>query len=252
MSSPPEGWPGGLGAGGSLCLGPSLCPPWANNAGVIGDAQVMGGAAPILLRFVVACRPPAWSVRSSCALVRVRAPVSTPAGAGGGGRGGVRRADPAAPPGRRGPFWGRGDVPSASGGMEGRRPRGPQAGGGEWGGEDRGGRAAVPQPPPLGGWPVAPRPCPPSSLAHPPWVYTFGWGCRAAVGARRGLVGRRWVSVAGGEGGEGGLFAAVCSPAFPGRPPMRAASSAHSWVPRFLCGPRRRRRAAGRHRAMRG
>ena len=29
--------------------------------------QVMGGAAPILLRFVVACRPRAWPVRRSCA-----------------------------------------------------------------------------------------------------------------------------------------------------------------------------------------
>ena len=33
------------------------------------------------------------------------------------------------PPGRRGPFGGRGDVPSALGGVEGRRPRGPRAGG---------------------------------------------------------------------------------------------------------------------------
>ena len=131
MSRPPEWWPGGRGAGGSLRLGLSLCLPWAgNNAGVIGDAQVMGGAAPILLRFVVACRPRVWSVRCSCALVRVRPPVAIPAGAGGGGRGGAGRAGSAAsPPGRRGPFGGRGDFPLDPEGVGGRRPLGPQAGG---------------------------------------------------------------------------------------------------------------------------
>ena len=54
---PPAGQPGGGGErrppnrapGGSNRPGPSLCPPWAGNiAGVIGDALVMGGAAPIL------------------------------------------------------------------------------------------------------------------------------------------------------------------------------------------------------------
>ena len=55
-----------------------------------------------------------------------------------------------------------------------------------------------PPPPP---WQAArgPRPCLPSSLAHPPWVYT---GRRAVVGAGRGPVGRRWVSAGGGGGGK--------------------------------------------------
>ena len=108
------------------------CLAWAgNNAGVTGDAQVIGGAAPILLRFVVACRHWAWSVRHSRALVWVRSPVATPAGVGSVGRGGARRVDPAAsPPRRRSPFWGRGGIPSASGVVEGWRPRGPQVGGG--------------------------------------------------------------------------------------------------------------------------
>ena len=71
-----------------------------------------GGAAPILLRFVVERRPQAWPVRWSCALVRVRPPA--------------RRLCP--PPGRHGPFWGRGDAPSAAGG--GGRGSAPRGGGG--------------------------------------------------------------------------------------------------------------------------
>ena len=150
----------------------------------------MGGAAAILFRLVVACRPWAWLVRRSGALVRSRPPVATPAGAGGGGRGGARRADPAAsPPERRGPFWGRGDAPSAPGGAEGRRPRGrrPGGSGGERGG--RVGRAAAPRPPApwIGPWPPS---LSPFVSGAPPW------GIHA--GAGRGLVGRQWVSVAGG------------------------------------------------------
>ena len=44
---------GGQWGGGSLCLGPSLCLPWAGNkAGVTGVVLVMEGVAPIPLRFV--------------------------------------------------------------------------------------------------------------------------------------------------------------------------------------------------------
>ena len=207
MSCLPGGVAWGPGARGSFRLGPSLCPPWAANiAGVIGDAQVMGGAAPILLRVVVACCPRAWPVRRACALVRVRPPVATPAGAGSGGRGGARGAGARGvlvqllpPPGRHVPFWGRGDAPSASGVVGGRRPRVPQAWGGV-GGRGEGGAAPLfPTPLP---WGVAggPRPCPPSAPAHPPWAYTFSRGYGAVVGTGRGPVGRRWVSVGGGVG----------------------------------------------------
>ena len=113
--------PGGVagepsGAGGSSAsVRPSAFPGWA--AKRVGDAQVMEGVAPILPRLVFVCRPRAWSVRRPCALARVCPPVAAPAGAGGGGRGDARRAGSIAPPpGRCGPFGGREDVLSASGG----------------------------------------------------------------------------------------------------------------------------------------
>ena len=73
--------------------------------------------------------------------------------------------------------------------------------GGVGGGEERGRRRGSPPPCSVG---VArgPRPSPPSSLENPPWVYTFSLGCWAAPDPGRGLVGRRWVSLAvGGWGG---------------------------------------------------
>ena len=224
-------------SGGSNRPRPSLCPPWAGNvAGVIGDALVMGGAAPILLRFVVACRPRAWPVRRSGALVRARLPVAIPAGAGSGGRGGARPADPAgSPPGRHGPFCRRGDLPSAPGGAKGRRSRGPQALGGERGGEGGGGGAVPLLPATLPcGVARGPRPCHPLSPARPLGVHTCSRGCRAAVGTGRGPVGRRWVSVAGWGGGRG-LPAPVSSPASPRLAPQWAALCAHSWAPPFCC-----------------
>ena len=76
-----------------------------------------GGAPPILLRLVVVGRPRAWPARWSCALVRVRSPAASPAGAGSGGRGGARRAGRAASPFRASrSFLGEGDAPSAAGG----------------------------------------------------------------------------------------------------------------------------------------
>ena len=71
--------------------------------------------------------------------------------AGGAGARGVR-VQLRPPPGVVVPTWGRGDTPSAPGGVEGRRPRGPQAGGGVGGERGGGGRAAVPCPPVPGGW----------------------------------------------------------------------------------------------------
>ena len=64
------------------------------------------------------------------------------------------------------------------------------------GGGERGGGAAPLFPsPPSWGAARGPRPCPPSSPAQPPWVYTSR---RALVGAGRGPIGRRWVSAGGG------------------------------------------------------
>ena len=179
---------------GSNRAGLSLCPPWSGKiAGVFGDAQVMGGAPPILLWFVVACCPWAWPVHCSGALVRVRPPVVTPAGASGGGRGGAQRADPAATaPGRHGSFGGRGDVPSAPGGAEGRRPRGPQAGGGAGGRGEGGPCRCLPPPCPVG-WPVAPVPVT-LRLRRTPLGYT-----RAVRVARRSWAPVAARSAAGGS-----------------------------------------------------
>ena len=248
MSCPPGGLAGKR-------RGRGFAPPWPVPLPSLGGLQCgrhwrrsgHGGQGPrILVRFVVACRPWAWSVRRSCALVRVRPPVATPAGAGGGGRGDARRAGPAtSPPGRRGPFWGRGDVPLGSGGLEGRRPRGPQVGGGI-GGERGGGGGALLFPTSLswGGGPWPP------SLS--PWAPPLGINVQPGSPGSHG----RWVRpgrlpVGHCGGGGGGLFVAVCPPAFPGRASRRAASSVHSWVPPIRCGLGRQRRAAGWQRAMR-
>ena len=157
----------------------------------------MVGVASILLRFAVACRPRARPVRRSGALVRARPPVATPAEAGGGGRGGAQRADPAGyPPGRGGGTSARPGGGRRAGAPAARRP------GGEQGGIGGGGGTAPLLPAPLPcGVARGPRPCHPSSPACPPGVCTCSRGCRAAVGAERGLVGRWWVSVAGRGGG---------------------------------------------------
>ena len=195
----------------------------------------------------VRCRvPPTGMVRVPSLCAGAGSPACCgPRGSRRWGRGGARCAGSAAsPPGRRGPYGGRGGVPSALGGVEGRRPRGLQARGGIGG--ERGGGARRGSPPPRpAGVACGPRPSPPSAPAHPPWVYAFSRGCWAAPGAGRGLVGRRWVSLPGGGGGgcqcalppgarpggsagwgRGGFFAAVSSPAPPGLAPRRVASSA--------------------------
>ena len=172
------GWRSAWGAwrgGGLLCLGPSLCLAWAGNkAGVIGNAQVMEGVAPILLRFVFACRPPAWS-----------------AGAGGGGCGGACRASSAAPPppGRRGPFGGGGRSLCLGGGRR-PAPLWPAGRRGESGGEGRGGRAVVPHLSALGGWPVAPGPVPLLLRRIPP-----GYTCSVGVAGHPWVPGAAWLAV---------------------------------------------------------
>ena len=79
---------GGQWGGGSLCLVPSLCLPWAGNkANVTGVILVMEGVAPIPLWFVLACRLWARPVWRPGALVRVRLFPAVPVGAGGWGGG---------------------------------------------------------------------------------------------------------------------------------------------------------------------
>ena len=157
----------------------------------------MEGIAPILLRFVVACSPRAWSVRCPCALVWVRPPVATPAGEGGGACGGARRGGPAAlPPGCPGSCWGRGGTPSAAGGGGGPAPPRP-AGRGGWGGRGRGERR---------------RPLPPCSGA----VGTpLGYTRSAGVAGQPWALGAPW-SASGGsvwQGGGGSLCRGLLPPA---------------------------------------
>ena len=124
---PPAVRPGrGLWGGGSLCLFPSLCLPWAGNkAGVTGVVLSMGGVGP---HTTPVCAHPA-SLGTICAASRcagvgplvLRGPhVSRRLGRGGGSHSG-------SPLGRGGP------IPPASGGG-GRGPRGWRAGGGAGGG----------------------------------------------------------------------------------------------------------------------
>ena len=124
---PPAVRPGrGLLGGGSLCLSPSLCLPWAGNkAGVTGVVLSMGGLAP----HTTPVRAHPASLGTICAASRCagvgplvpRGPnVSRRLGRGGGSHSG-------SPLGRGGP------IPPASGGG-GRGPRGRQAGGGAGGG----------------------------------------------------------------------------------------------------------------------
>ena len=121
-----------LAGGGGLCyLLPSLCPPWAGNiAGDTGDARAMGARPPycsgLLWCAAPGCGPCAGFVRWCVFACLPRPPRGQVVG--GVGACGVQvRLCP--PPGRHGPFSGREDAPSAAGGVEGRRPRGPQSGG---------------------------------------------------------------------------------------------------------------------------
>ena len=116
--------------------------------------------------------------------------------------------------------------PRPQGGWRAGAPVARRPGGGVGGREEGGPRRCSPPPCP-GGVARSSRPCPPSSPAHPPWVHTFSRGCRAALGAGRGLVGRGRVSVAGG-GGERPL----CRGLLPRLP--RAGTKAGLFVCAFL------------------
>ena len=179
----------------------------------------MGGAASILFWCAAVCRPQDWSARRSGALVWARLSAATPPGAGGWGCWGARCAGPPAPPPppRRGPFLGRGGVPSAPGGRR-VAPVALELGGGSGGG---GGRPTAPRPPALS-----------------------GVGLTSVVsGVPSPGILVPWVSVAGqgGGGGGGNPPALVRASVFPRRASEGAAPFAPSWAP-----PVRRRPAAGR------
>ena len=211
---------------------PSALPEWAR---VMGG--VTGGAAYILFWSAAVRRPQAWSARRSGALVWARPSAATPAGAGGWGRWGARCAGPAAlppPPPRRGPFWGRGGVPSP---RAGRRvaPAALKLGGGS-GGRGVGGAAPpAPAPRPVGRWPAI------RCLRRAPPGYTRAVGVagrpRASGAARSAANG----SVRRGGGGGVNPPALVRAPVFPRPASEGAAPFAPSWAQ-----PVRRLSAAGR------
>ena len=237
-----EGRPVDRSLGGPFRPETSLCPPRMGNiVGVTGDALVMGGSAPILFWCAAACRPRAWSGRRSGALVQARPSAATPAGAGGLGRWGARRAGPAAPPPPPASrsLLGEGGHPLGSGGPGRRLSCGSQARGGSGGG---GGGAAPPPPRP----PRLVR-CPPAILclrrAPPGYTRAVGvagrlWASGAARSAANGSVRR-------GRGeGRGGVVSSpwFAPPPSPGRPLKGLLRLRH---------PGRRRSAVGRYRVGR-
>ena len=150
------------------------------------------------------------------------------------------RIPPPPPPPRRGPFWGRGGLPSA---LRGRRvaPVALKVGGGSGGG--RGGGGGGPAPPPPATPPCRASACHLLSPACPSGVYSCRGGCRAAAGVGRGPIGRQWVSAAGGGGrGRGTPPPWFAPPSSPGRPPKG---------PLRVRRPGRRLSAVGRQRAGR-
>ena len=213
--------------------GPSLCPPWAGNiAGVIGDALVMGGAAPILLRFVVPCRPwagPGVVLACWCGLNRRSRPPWERALRGAGVR--HVRIQLRPPSGVTVPSgWRRASPrPGGGGGPALPRPAGSRGGKGEGGGEGGPCRFS-PAPCPVG-WPMAPVPVT-LRLRCAPLGYT-----RAV-----GVAGRPWAPVGQCSGGGG----EVSSP----RSAPQPSSGWHQSRPLSVRIPGCRRPVAGRQRVM--
>ena len=228
---------GGQWGGGSPCLGPSLCLPWAGNkAGVIGVALAMEGVAPIPLRFVLACCPRARSVWCPGVVARVRLSIVVPVGAGGWGVG--AGPAPASLPGAAVLPGGGGIIPSASGGGGGRRPHGLRAGGG---GGGTGGGVAPWLPTSLsGGGGLRPSAQSPFRCRRIPSRCTRAVGVvgqprapraachwRGGGGAAREPPPRRGGR---GAGGPGGRSASVRPSALPGRATLRASlATLRSW-----------------------
>ena len=223
--------------------------PWTAPPGASSDlkpppalperAMVMGGswgARPPYCSGAAPCAAPRLGPRTAparwCELARRPRPPRAQAAGGAGARG--VQVQPYPPPPRRGPFWGRGGVPSAPGG---RRVAAAalKLGGGSGGG--------------VGGPPHHPRPLVSSGVGVPsvvsgvpPLGYTRAVGVAGwprASGAARSAAN---VAVRrGGGGGEGNPPALVRAPVFP-RPASEGATPfAPSWAP-----PVRRRPAAGR------
>ena len=138
------------------------------------------------------------------------------------------------------------------------------------------GGPVVPHPPALGRWPVAPGPVPfllrqtppgyirsagvteSSGRRARPWSAVGGSAWRGGGGAVSAPYPRGLARRAPRDGGRGGLFAAVCSPAYPGRALRRVVLSApmpHTLPSPCRCGPRGAlecwHRAAGRQWALR-
>ena len=205
----------------------------------------------MLLRFVFACRPRAWSV---CRLVRCRGfarlsrPLREQAVGGFGARGVRAQLRPSLGAAAHSGGGGTSLLPRGgwrAGAPEACRPEGGVGGRGE-GGSRRGSRPPCP-----GGWPVAPGPVPTRRRRTPPGYICSAGGARqprapGAVGGSAwrggGLPVRRTplgpVRGAPRGGGRGGLFAAVCSPAFSGRAKSWVASSVHRppcCIPRSRC-----------------
>ena len=195
----------------------------------------MGGEAPILFWFIVACRPQVWSVHCSGAPVRARPPVATPAGAGGfGALGRGVRVQLRSPPGVAVPSGGGGTSPPPRGGRGPASPRLAGRGGSEGERGGKGGRAAAPRPSALLGGPRPPSLSPCVSGAPPSGIHVqFG-----LPGGRGRLAhpDRPPVGQCGGGGGGGrDLLDPVCAPAFPRPASEWAASFSTSWVPPFCC-----------------
>ena len=245
----PEEWPGGP-AGRGVALPRSVPLPslGGQQSGCHWRRSGHGGRGPHTAPVRV-CVPPPGVVRVSSMCAGAGSPACRGRGRQWGAWGRAACGLSCVPPRSPRPLRGEEGRPLCLGGVEGRRPRGPQAGGGS-GGERGGGVAPkFPSPLPWGGGPWPPAQPAFFSSTSPLGIYVQpglpgspgrrarpgrpsvgqpggggGGGCQCAVppGARPGgPVGRGW----------GGLFAAVCSPAFPGWAPMRVASS----VPRPPC-----------------
>ena len=173
--------------GGSLCLVPSLCLPWAGNkAGVTDVVLLMGGGGP---PYHSGSCSPAFTGRSLCGvLARWRGLVCSPwflwePAAGAGGRAALRLLPRAG---------GVGTIPPAFGGSG----PGPLRLAGRLGGWGGGGaRRGLPAPP-LGGGPRYPIPAPLVPSVHSPPACGCGRGRGAAPGWG-GMRGGPWTAPPG-------------------------------------------------------
>ena len=246
----PEEWPGGLaGRGDALPRSVPLSSLGGQQSGRQWGRSGHGGRGPHTAPVSVRVLPPGVvRVPSLCAGAGSPACRGRRQSRQWGAWGRAARGLSCVPPRATRPLQGVGGRPLCLRGWTASAPVARRPEGGVEGRGEGGSRRGLPPPCP-GGVARGPRPSPTCSPARHSCGYMFSRGCRAAPGAGRGLAGRRWVSLAGRgraasapyprglargapRGGEGGgLFAAVCSPAFSGRARRRVASS----VPRPPC-----------------